>query len=231
MEIWVYSDESGVFNKKHNDYYVYSGLVFLSDEERQVCSRKYSAAEKIIRTRASIDKNVEIKAATISNPDKNKLFRSLNQYYKFAVIIKQQSVFDNIFTHKKIKQRYLDYTYKMAVKNIFNQLIKDNVIVPSAVSKISVYVDQHTSATDGIYELHENLEEEFKYGTYNQTWSKFFPPIFVNLNSVQVQQCNSEKKILIRAADIVANRVYHLALENNIAKLNDIPNLYYIIQP
>lgn len=51
MDIFIYSDESGVFDKIHNDFYVYGGVILLSKNDRDICSRKYSAAEKTIADR------------------------------------------------------------------------------------------------------------------------------------------------------------------------------------
>ena len=77
MEIWVYSDESGVFDKINNDYFVYGGLILLSDADRQICARKYSHVEKTIKKIRNIIDDVELKANISSNSDKNSLFRSL----------------------------------------------------------------------------------------------------------------------------------------------------------
>lgn len=43
MEIYVYSDESGVFDKKHNDVFVYGGLIFLKKQDVTDCARRYLA--------------------------------------------------------------------------------------------------------------------------------------------------------------------------------------------
>lgn len=88
MDLFIYSDESGVFDKEHNELYVYGGLIFLGKEQKE---------------------------------------------------------------SKKDKQRYLDYVYKIGLKN-----------------------------------------------------------------------CDSSKVSLIRAADIVANRIYYMALNRNIEKLEGI---------
>lgn len=47
MNIYIYSDESGVLDKQHNLYYVFGGLIFLSPSERETCSRRFKAAEKM----------------------------------------------------------------------------------------------------------------------------------------------------------------------------------------
>lgn len=53
-------------------------------------------------------------------------------------------------------------------------------------------------------------------------YDKFFPPIFENMGSIELKFCDSAKVPLIRAADIVANRIYYMALNRNIEKLNGI---------
>ena len=40
MDLFIYSDESGVFDKVHNEIFVYGGLIFLSKEEKDDYNRK-----------------------------------------------------------------------------------------------------------------------------------------------------------------------------------------------
>lgn len=214
MNIYIFSDESGVFDCKHNDIYVFGGIVLFSKEERDVCTRKYIHAERTLRESGRYKGVRELKATNITNKDKGELFRALSQYQRFGVVIKQKKVLSRVFDGKKDKQRYLDYAYKIGLKRLFESLITNGKISPDEVKNIFVCVDEHTTATNGIYELRQALEQEFKFGTYNATYSKFFPPIFNNLDSVTVDFCNSEKKTLVRAADIVANRLYYLACQN-----------------
>ena len=49
MNIYVYSDESGVFDKVHNDIFVFEGIIILGTDEKAVWSRKYSNVEKLLR--------------------------------------------------------------------------------------------------------------------------------------------------------------------------------------
>ena len=221
MEIYVYSDESGVFDKKHNDIFVYGGLIFLSEESRDIAARKYLRAEKSVRSNKYSIK-MELKACKITNSEKGKLYRSMNQYIKFGAIINQKNVIDQIFTSKKDKQRYLDYAYKIALKRAFQNLIKAGLIIPENVNSISVFNDEHSTATNGRYELREGLEQEFKLGTYNMKYDKFYPPIFPKLLSIDLDFCNSEKKPLIRASDIIANQIFFAATNRKFDKLNKI---------
>lgn len=226
MNIFIYSDESGVFDKVHNDIFVFGGLIFLSKENRDTASRMYSKAEKDICKSAEYLRGKEAKACFLSNNDKGKLFRSLNSFIKFGVIIDQASVYDRIFSNKKSKQRFLDYAYKIAVKNCLESLINDRTIDPSGKHNMYFNVDEHSTATNGIYELHETLEEEFKYGIYNYDFGFYREPIFPNLNDLKVSFCDSKAKPLIRAADIISNKIYHKAVSNDYKYLRTRNNLY-----
>lgn len=223
MNIYVYSDESGVFDKAHNDIYVYGGVIILGTENKDAWCRKYIAAEKIIYSSLKMNKKEELKASVIPNKHKGKLYRSLNNCYKFAVIVNQNKVLDRIYKSKKDKQRYLDYVYKIAVKKAFEHLINKGILKTGDVENIYFNVDEHTTATNGRYELREALEQEFKRGTYNTEWNKFYPPIFPQVKSVNVSFCNSQTVTLVRAADIVANKIYHMG-QNKCDFSNEIKN-------
>lgn len=214
MEIIVYSDESGTFDKIHNDIFVFGGIVFLGTKSRDIANRKYSHVEKIIRTSGKYAKSEELKAAKITNKQKGKIFRSLNEHIRFGVIIKQDKLLDRIFDDKKSKQRYLDYAFKIGLKNCLKTLISNGKIQPHDVISMKIYVDEHTTATNGRYELREGLEQEFKIGTFNMKYDKFFPPLFPNMKSLDLDYCNSAKVTLIRAADIVANKIYFETINN-----------------
>lgn len=208
MNLFVYSDESGVFDKVHNNSFVFGGVIFFSKEEKDIAVRKYRNVEKCIRT-AGYDKDSELKACKITNAEKGKIFRSLNGYCKFGVVIDEKRVLDSIFTNKKDKQRYLDFAYKIGLKRCFEKLIEQGRLNAEEVEGLYIFADEHTTATSGLYELQEALEQEYKRGTYNYYWNHHYPPIFPNIKTVQVKFCNSENQTLIRAADIVANRLYY----------------------
>ena len=196
-------------------------MLFLSKGAKETAERKYIAAEKVIRNRENKTASQEIKATAITNTNKGKLYRSLNGVHKFGLVVDQKRVLDSIFSNKKSKQRYLDYAYKISVKRKFEQLINTGEIDPLKVRRLYFFVDKHSTATDGYYELREALEQEFRYGTYNINYSKFYPPIFPNLIDVQLHFCNSATKTLVRAADIVSNKIYHSAVSYNTLKNNE----------
>ncbi len=219
MDLFVYSDESGVFDYLHNDLFVFGGLILLGKEAKEIACRRYIAAEKVIYSSSKYKKGYELKATHITNSEKGKLYRALNSYYKFAVIIREQSVLKTIFDDKKSKQRYLDYAYKVGLKKPLEQLIKKGLIDPNANNTLVVNCDEHTTATNGRYELREALLQEYKIGTYNMNWDHFYPPILPSLTGVNVNYCNSAKQTLVRAADIIANRVFFCALNGKISDI------------
>ena len=100
MDIFVYSDESGVFDPIHNEYFVFSGIICLSKDERDNCLRKYLGLERELRQRANYDIDKELKATTITIKEKRKLFSSMKKTYKFCAIIDQKRVNKNIICNK-----------------------------------------------------------------------------------------------------------------------------------
>ena len=101
MNIYVYSDESGVFDKIHNEYFVFGGLILLGNDDKEKWSRIYSSVEDVLRTNKGVDKDYELKATQVTNKEKANLFRSLNNCYKFAVVVEQRKLLDEIFLSKK----------------------------------------------------------------------------------------------------------------------------------
>ena len=209
MNIFVYADESGVFDKAHNKYFVYAGVIFLSKDSRDEACRKYIAAEKNIRRGGRYVAKSELKACLIGANDKRKLYRVMKDCYRFAVVVDQKRILDQIMADKKSKRRYLDFVLKIGVKRLLEELISKGIIDPLNVDWMYFYVDEHTTATNGLYDLRESLEEEFKRGMFTHGFTRFRPPIFPKMKAVDVNFCNSEAVTLIRAADIIANRVFH----------------------
>lgn len=231
MHLYIYSDESGVFDKAHNDLFVFGGLVFLSKEEKDLWSRKYLHAEQCIKKIENMDNRAEVKATAISNKSKNKLYRALRGVKRFGVIVRQKLLFDRIFSEKKSKQRFLDYAYKIAVKRKFQNLIRQRLIAADTIEALHFFVDEHTTATNGKYELREGLEQEFRFGTYNYNYSKYFDPLFPYVKTVDLKFCNSCDRTLIRAADIVANKLFYYANKNQLQEQWTDENLFISYLP
>lgn len=224
MDIYVYGDESGVFDYKHQKYFVFGGLIFLSEKSKEIAARKYSAAEKAIES-YYLDKfgnPLELKASVVNVKHKRGLFRSTNHSMRYAFIVDLQAILERIHKSKKSKQRYQDFCYKIGLKRIFESLISKGRIKPEKVKNIRIYFDEHTTATDGLYELEEAICGELKDGTYNYQYTKFFPPLFPTMNTVRVFYRDSANSILIRASDIIANRAYYEVRFGDMRKLSSV---------
>ena len=229
MDLYIYSDESGVFDYKHNDYFVFGGLICFGNKQKEIFERKYIHIEKCLRQSKKYPEDYELKASNITNKEKGHFFRSLNSVYKFCVLIKEKNLLKEVFENSRHKQRYLDFAYKMVLKKCLKCLIDNNIISEKKIQTINVYVDEHVTATDGKYELEENLLNEFKIGTFNYEYNHYFDPIFPHLHNVKVSFCDSSKTTLVRAADIIANHCYHNATFNGGAiKNEDNMFIYYL---
>ena len=214
MNLYIYSDESGVFDAAHNEYFVFAGIICFGKKQQEKAARMYSHAERVLRQNDYPSRGSELKASSISNKAKSKLFRSLNPFYKFCVCIEESHVHPGVYEHKKHKQRYLDYAYKMVLRKCLESLSEWGMVPSQEVRNIFVSVDEHSTATDGRYELREGLLNEFKNGTFNITYDAYFEPVFPNLETVTVDFCDSSKVFLIRASDIIANHCYHAAISS-----------------
>lgn len=223
MNLFVYSDESGVFDAANNDFFVFGGLLFMSKASRDAANRKYHAVERTIRRSGNYALDAELKASVLTRAQRRSVIRSLNNEIKFAVIVEQKKLEPNIFAHKKHKQRFLDYAYKMALKNCLLQLSAEGRLDLPSIEHLFVYCDEHTTATSGIYELEESLLKEFKLGMHSKNFIRFFPPCIPTLKGLTVKFIASETSALIRAADVLANHVYGCAMSKTAPNR---PNLY-----
>ena len=79
--------------------------------------------------------------------------------------------------------------------------------------------------------MKEALEQELIHRTFNYQYNQFYPFIFPEVKSVELRYCNSTTTRLVRAADIIANRVYFLARSNQFKKIDELPNLHNIYLP
>jgi len=90
MKLYIYADESGTFDKEHNDLFVYGGLVVPGDSAKRNLERKYSAIENDIRRNASrFGEDDELKACYLRMKERKRLFALLqkSQCVQFGVVV------------------------------------------------------------------------------------------------------------------------------------------------
>ena len=215
----MYGDESGVFDKAHNEFFVFGGIILFGKDARDSLYRQFIAAERKIASACGMG-GVELKACKLSNKHKASLFKLAGKAYRYGFVVDQARVMDTIFLEKKSKQRYLDYVYKVGLKKVIDGLISVGEADRDAVDGIFIRFDEHSTATNGRYELREGIESEFKRGTHNFEFGIFHPPIFPGMKGpIDLEFRDSASDALIRASDIVANRVWHHAVSGTLDDL------------
>ena len=99
MDIFVFSDESGIFDYKHHDHFVYAGMIIIGKQEMDSLSRRYQALEKQLRKKTKYKTLPELKAAFLEYKDRHKLYNVFSHTFKFAVVIRQRQLdLKHIFT-------------------------------------------------------------------------------------------------------------------------------------
>lgn len=93
---------------------------------------------------------------------------------------------DRIFANKKDKQRYLDYAHKIAVKRALERLIELSILDSDDITAIHFFTDEHSTATNGRYELREALYAELIKGTFN--YNCYYPPILKSSTNLDLHQ-------------------------------------------
>jgi len=220
LNVFVYGDESGVFDKAHNAFFVFGGIILLDKGEKDSLYRQFISAERKIAAACGLD-GVELKACKLSNKHKASLFRLAGKAIRYGFVVDQARVRDTIFMDKKSKQRFLDYVYKVGLKRILGGLVAMGDVPKDGVEGIYIRFDEHSTATNGRYELREGIESELKRGTHNYDFRTFHPPLFPGMRGpISLEFKDSASDALIRASDIVANRVWHHAESGMLGDLN-----------
>lgn len=70
VDIYVFSDESGVFDYKHQDWFVYAGMIIKGKQDIDILNRKYLALEKKLRQKEKYRKLPELKAKYLDERDR-----------------------------------------------------------------------------------------------------------------------------------------------------------------
>ena len=126
MNIFVYSDESGVFDCYHSQYFVFGGVVFLDRETMESAARRYLTVEREIRKENLISSEDELKASNLERKNQRRLFRTTNREFRFGVVVEipKFKIRLQIADDKKSRQRY---TVKCWFKDEFDHFKKKAV--------------------------------------------------------------------------------------------------------
>lgn len=211
MKIYVYADESGTFDQANNNLFVYGGIIVPGKEVKDDIERRYIAVERDVRRSSKVlGADDEAKANALTMRERKRLYQTIeaSPCCQFGVIVDQSRLRPNVFATKGSKQRYLDWALKMGLKAGILSMVGNGTAPKEKISKIAVFVDEHSSSTSGKYNLHDSINEEFRHGMYGSQ-GMFHDPVFSpEFPEIPVNYLDSSKVTLIRAADITANWIY-----------------------
>ncbi|WGI36637.1 DUF3800 domain-containing protein [Mesomycoplasma lagogenitalium] len=219
MNLYIYSDESGVLDNK-GKYFVYSGFIFIGDQQLQQALIMYGSIEKSVKKQLSIPKNQELKGISFNAQNKYRIIKILKRFkdfHKFSIYIEQDKIRKKeIFKNQKNRRRFLDYLYKFIIKSAILDLTQKTKLNLKEVQQIFINVDNQSIKTSGWYDLKSSIVKEFTKGMYNYEYDIQWDAIFPNLNpnNIHLQYCNSKHHLLIRLSDLLANSV-NFSLKNN----------------
>lgn len=207
QEVIFFFDDSGVLHKNEpSGYFVYAGYVFTDRKELETARRKYIHSNKALKD--SLNRIDELKAANLSAKHKRSLFNSVKIYDSVAVVVEISRVYDYILADKKSICRYKDYILKRCVKSKIKTLISNGDISKNDDIKISIYIDEQLTATNGYYDLRDSIEEELMYGIVNFDYGIKHPHLFDSRVTVEIHYCDSSTNYMVQASDILANRIW-----------------------
>ena len=144
MNIYVFSDESGIFDYKHHEWFVYAGVVVIGKQEMDILSRKFLALEKKLRQKTKYRNMPELKAKYLDEKDRKKLLGVFCETYKFAIVIKLNHLdLKRVFHNQKSKQNYMDFAYRFVLRKAFEHMICRGSLFPDEAFDIIINEDNH----------------------------------------------------------------------------------------
>lgn len=230
-QIFVISvDDSGIFHTS-NDFFVYAGLVFLSERSSNHFEKKYKSITDSIRKKRIYMKHKELKASNLKQVDRNRLVKLINKENDtFGIIVHNNRISNKHFLNQITRSKYKNYIFKIIIKNLLNELINDKKLDPYEPLKLIVYrdfdfdLDIKKSEYDKTNSLEQILKDDFCYGILsdsinkkknNSKKSKQYKPILFNDFEIIINMVDSKTNFLIQGADFIANSIWRYANEKN----------------
>ena len=231
QNIYINMDDSGrLTDEPEEKSFVYGGIYFLSVEEQNKFINMYKNIVNQIKVKYctffyfddQITKDFcykhnynkckykcpELKSNNLKYADRKRLLKFIKKYSTSVVIVDNLKVHKNILQDKASKGRFKDYVIKRLVKEIIQNLVKENKINPNNPVNIILNLDEQTTVSNGYYDLKSSIKEELQYGIYNYNYSSFVLPILKNVN-VYLNYKNSYLYFPVQAADLIVGDVRH----------------------
>ena len=205
MKIYVYLDESGSIHKNSKTKYFAVGGYFVFQNDKNKVTSLYKKINKDIKTRKRIQINKEIKSYDMTDKDKIKIFKSIQDIDTFYGCVK---VFEKSSMKKEIVESNIFFNY--AVKLLFNDCIIPLLNLNQLNDNIEfiVSVDNRNIRVGDLNNLETYLKTEFCLQNFN----------------FKITYYDSSTNFGIQMADLTVNTFYNLYKDESIVK-DVIPNL------
>ena len=214
QEVIFFFDDSGTLHRKEpSGYFVYAGYVFTGKEEIEAAKRKYVNANA--KLKKALSRDDELKACTLKPKHRRALYNSVKCSDSVAAIVEIPKVYDSILEDKKSICRYKDYVLKRCIKSKLEQMVMEDKLSRNKDIKITVFIDEQLTATNGYYDLRDSIKEELEHGIANFDYGTRHPNVFNADVQVYIHYCNSSKNYMIQASDILANRIWTSCRDND----------------
>ena len=220
QEVYIYMDDSGKLSN-FEKCCCYGGIVFLNKKDKDKFITQYRQIIKKIRC-SECNKDInncdndcpEIKNSKIkSASNKRWIMNYIKKYPMFCCIIDNSRVKNYILESKSSKGRYLDYAQKLLIKKIFLDLIGEGKINSNKPIKLTMYIDEQTTKSNGYYNLKESIKEEFLHGIINYNYGVIHEAILYSSFEIDIHYVDSKKNYIVQAADFVAGMSRNLYLK------------------
>ncbi len=241
QEIYICMDDSGKLNK-NEDYTVYAGLIFIGRSSRDKFINKYRKAISSFnckycpQSEETCDKVCpEIKSnGRIKKSHRRQLLNLIKKRTRYAVVIKNKDVHEEIMNSKSSRGRFTDYTQKRIIKESFKKLINLKLIDPQGDVHLFLYIDEQPTVSNGYYELDKSIIEEFSYGIKNFNYDAKFEPILFKGFKLTLKYKDSSRNYDVQSADMLAGSIRKVMVstipyEEKVQNIHDLTDVFKII--
>lgn len=232
-DIFISMDDSGKLNNNEK-YTVFAGVVFTSQKSRDIFINSY---RKIIdqikckyckQKRDSCDHNCpEVKSNKMSHhpSHRRRLMNLIEREYTYAVVIRNEKLYQYIMRDAASRGRYSDWAQKMIIKHVITDLIAKGVIKADDDIYLHLFLDEQPTITNGYYSLEESITEELTIGIKNFNYGRIFKRTLTGKFSISLKYRDSKYNYDVQAADIIAGTIHRILLDENIEQSDKIQKI------
>lgn len=212
--IYIYMDDSGHV-EPNDDFSVYGGIAFTDKKVKTHFNGEY--VRMLDRIKSNLKKEgrpipSELKSVNIRNSDKKKLLSLCKDHIKYAVIVNNKSLPEEIIGDSTERVKYTFYIQKCIIKEIVKYCIEQEII--SANDNVSIVIGIDEPALDtSKFDLKKDLDQELLKGGDDYDDPIYQEPIIKGGVNLSLQYLDSKKSKYIQASDLIVGEVRSIIKE------------------